>query len=502
MTPFPPAYAEIAELRRLRGQMGKESPGDDAGKALRGRIDQLVARLGSPVRVAILGGPRSGKSSLVNFLAGADLIPTDAPSSERPPVIVRFNEKPMTAAGWWSGIEVAEDGFRLEAAALHSPDFIEFRLPNPILKFMSFLDMPSVGTGDAQTEQVRWVSSRADIIVWCGRANAKWEAEELPVLAPAADRLKGRSLLVVTHTDLLAGPEIEALAGKLKGLTAGLFQAVRMISTARALKASPEGKVIDPAGWEASGGRNMAATVLAFARAVRNSEIATARKLLKDARDGFPAAAAKIDDASAPTEAEAAAPAEPEVPQAAPEPAPEPAREPEPAPVAATEPEATAPEPEASPEAEPVAPVPTTPEPVTLEPSEPEPEPVVASEPAPAEAASPAVASFVDGPESGALAALQARLDEMIAYTVDEAAFRDWGFLNLVVETADEVSNAVAPRTALTEEAAWLRSQVDDAFGEFNMMQMGGTEQHCVDAARLLLQLARDLSWAATREEA
>jgi hypothetical protein len=90
----------------------------------------------------------------------------------------------------------------------------------------------------------------------------------------------------------------------------------------------------------------------------------------------------------------------------------------------------------------------------------------------------------------------------MLAYATANEDFRVWGFLNLVVEVADDISNAVAPRTALIDDTGWLRSQIDDAFGEFNMMQLGGEDRHCVQSARLLLQLSRDFAWATSHEGA
>lgn len=448
MTLLHSANTEIVDLKKLRKALSERDAPD---KSLISKIDLLISRLASPVRVAILGGPRSGKSSLVNFLAGADLIPTSADSEGRPPVIVRYGDKPKTAAGWWSGIEVAEEGLRLESVTMHQPDFIEFRISSPILRSLSFLDMPSVEAGDAQTEQIRWVSSRADVIIWCTRADAEWRVEEHDVLEPAADRLKGRSLLAVTHKDTLEPAEATSLEAQVRAEAAELFKSIVLVSTTDAIQSSPGGDVVDEEAWKQSGGQQIASAVLGLARAVRVSEIKAARKMIKDGASPSSEKAAidnnaqKQETASVPDDSEKGL---------------------------------------SDGQNDDVGAVLAA----------------VTAELDPNKQAIPQDTETVT--ESGALGVLQTRINQLIDYSADAEGFRDWGFLNAIVEMADDVSNAVAGRGALKEEAAWLRSQIDDAFGEFNMMQMGGTEQHCFDAATLLLQLSRDLAWGAARGEA
>lgn len=479
VTPFPIATAEITALRRLCAILGKTKPDDENAKARKAKAEQLVVRLGGPVRVAVLGGPGSGKTSLVNFLIGSELIPHEEGTTPRPPIIIRYDEEPATVAGWWSGIEIAEKGLKLEAAAVHKPDFIEFRIPNPILQFIGFLEMPKVDDEAGRSEQIRWASRRADVVIWCTKASSPWSEADAQIWAPFAEKLYGRSLLAVTHVDEVDMPR-ESLRDQLPPETANLFENTVLIATTDAIKAAPEGRVTEPELWEASGGRMLATSVLSLARKIRQSEVEAAQRLLAEPSETSSADEKPVehDVSEAETPNETAKTFAAETPPLATE---------EIGQSADTQPPAKSETTKESPK-----PALEKAEDTAVAPAE---EP---SEHAPESTDTNAVPPVGDG----SLGLLQTHLDTLISYAAQEDSFRVWEFLNSVVEMSDEISDKVANEGSLTGDKAWLRSQLDDAFTAFNMMQMEGGEQQCLEAATLLLQLSRDFSWAtATSEE-
>ena len=54
-----------------------------SGTPQEGELRELMARLGEPLRVAIAGRVKAGKSTLLNALVGQELAPTDAGESTR-----------------------------------------------------------------------------------------------------------------------------------------------------------------------------------------------------------------------------------------------------------------------------------------------------------------------------------------------------------------------------------------------------------------------------------
>ena len=90
--------AEIDALARRLGNWSRTAPAWRPAETcqavmdrLSGRLDTLRIRLESPLVVATLGGSGTGKSSLINALAGAELVRTgrDRPTTLRPAVICR-----------------------------------------------------------------------------------------------------------------------------------------------------------------------------------------------------------------------------------------------------------------------------------------------------------------------------------------------------------------------------------------------------------------------------
>lgn len=467
MTPLPSAEKELAGLERfLAIDLSPRQAEDAAVQDLRRRAERLATRMANPVRVAVLGLPGSGKSALAGFLAGCSYtLPAPTAKGGALPVILRHGKRQETCAGWWSGIEIPVSGLDLEAAAVHSPDYIELRLPNPILEHISFIDMPGLGEWPEQKEQVRWSASRADVLLWCTHGEHAWEDDEWQLWSLVPIRLQKRSLLVVTHAE---APEIRdtetGVVARLTATTGQRFANVVGIATVAALGAAPSGQVLDAAAWEASGGRALVGALIGSARDVRRGDIAAAHEIIAAGLDalglrpaeGAPREPARGDAAGAqgrgpgsrPLVHDRSKPRDPEPDAAAGTPAP----------------------PDAAP---------------------------ASAAPAGADSAETASAG-------GALIAfLGERIDALIAYAEAGDDFKDWEFMAQVTELADALSQRIADRGLFGgEDERWIRHQLEDAFVSFSLMQMEPGEGPCRDAARLLLQICRDLAWATTPAEA
>ena len=142
MTPLPNAEKERADLERL---VTAETDGGRRLPPERDRIvrvaERLALRLANPVRVALIGLPGAGKSTLAGFLVGHRFEPPRTADGGRLPVILRHGERPSGVAGWWSGIEIPLSGVDLSAASEYGPDYAELRLSEHYADFKRLTKM-------------------------------------------------------------------------------------------------------------------------------------------------------------------------------------------------------------------------------------------------------------------------------------------------------------------------------------------------------------------------
>ncbi|BBZ49814.1 isoniazid-induced protein IniC [Mycobacterium heidelbergense] len=66
-------------------------------------LDRIGARLGEPIRIALAGTLKAGKSTLVNALVGEDIAPTDATEATRIVTWFRHGPTPKVTANHWGG---------------------------------------------------------------------------------------------------------------------------------------------------------------------------------------------------------------------------------------------------------------------------------------------------------------------------------------------------------------------------------------------------------------
>ncbi|MCX7645763.1 MAG: hypothetical protein N2Z62_10775 [Rhodobacteraceae bacterium] len=282
MSPFPSAEKELADLERFLAAAGSNTrAGDPAFDDLRKRAERAALRLANPIRVAIVGLPGAGKSLLASFLVGEHVVRPQSRSGAGLPVILRHGDRREAYVSWWSGIDIPLPGNDLSTAGQHNPDYVEIRLPNPVLRFLSFMSLPGPADWNAQKELVRWVAGRADVLIWCAAGKAGWTDDERQLWALVPRRLQTQSLLVLTHpADALAGTPLGALPDNAITGARMQFHDVIGIATEAALVAAPGGQVVDPATWERAGGKALVGALIAAARVARRNDIALAREIL------------------------------------------------------------------------------------------------------------------------------------------------------------------------------------------------------------------------------
>lgn len=173
-----------------------------ASGALSAKLQQqaqaLAAQIEKPVRMSVLGLPGSGKSQLINLLAGSAVLP---PGIKLPAVQLTYGDTPQADCTLADGtIETIESGDLTEAAK-RSPVFVDARYPLPSLRKLSFLEVAAGPSHEEQKRAMMWAAKRTDMAVWCTEEGFGEQEEDLLYLMP--DRVQDNAFLVMTKADLL-----------------------------------------------------------------------------------------------------------------------------------------------------------------------------------------------------------------------------------------------------------------------------------------------------------
>lgn len=124
-------------------------------------VADLARRLEEPLRVAVAGRIKAGKSTLLNALLGEQVAATDAGECTLMPTWYRHGETPSATLYLVDGRDLPlvlrrDDGRLALDLAGHSPDQvsrIEVRWPAPVLESMTLVDTPGLGSLTEETSR-------------------------------------------------------------------------------------------------------------------------------------------------------------------------------------------------------------------------------------------------------------------------------------------------------------------------------------------------------------
>jgi hypothetical protein len=257
-------------IDRLQGALD----GDALPKAAREYANHLLKRLSSPVRVAILGNPKSGKSELINMFAGRRLIPKDArlPTTE----VVYGDAESMTVTSV-DGTVRADLPLDLAGVAASSAAFLRIEAPIPILQRISLLEVVTDGKAAELKSAVDWSVRRTEIALWCSQS---FDAGERAIWTRVPDSLKDHAFLVLTKADALSAEKVlSQRVAALETVVAEEFHSLFAVATLQAIKAHRSG-VMDEAMYHASGGGALTAEILRHAERGRRADFDSAHMFL------------------------------------------------------------------------------------------------------------------------------------------------------------------------------------------------------------------------------
>lgn len=330
--------------------------------------ERLIERLERPARIALLGLPGSGKSSILNLLVGTVVVPE---TLRLPTIIVQHGDVSRMLCTLTDGTTKIVPGADLAEVLPLAPALVTLEMDLPALRVISLLE---VSAGPMEAEQKRaatWASKRADIVIWC---TTSYLPKEQAVWESLPDSVKDNSFMFLTKVDLLGSRDsAQAMHDRVELRAGEEFRQILSISAKQARAAMPPGGQVNRDLFRDSGASAVITAIKTRVQSGRRADMDTAELLLARHVEASELVAKRFADGDEAEAPKAWTP--PPEPEAAPvEPVPEPTTEvaqPEPAPVEAAV--DVAPEPEVTPEPEPA------------------PEPIASPEPAPAaEAVAPA----------------------------------------------------------------------------------------------------------------
>ncbi|MDY6809660.1 MAG: dynamin family protein [Actinomycetota bacterium] len=239
----------------------RAAPGTDVAAAI-DDLDRCARRLGEPLRIALAGTLKAGKSTLLNALIGEELAPTDATECTKMVTWFRHGTAPAVRAYHQNGLSAPvpiqrTDGrldFDLAALDPASIDRLEVQWPTTELTRCTVIDTPGTASLNAEVSErtLRLLTpadgvSGADAVVYLMRTTT---ANDVSTLAELSRQVGGRAgplgvIGVLSRADELGVGRIDAMlsAKEIAARTAadlsasGLCQAVVPVAGLLALTA-------------------------------------------------------------------------------------------------------------------------------------------------------------------------------------------------------------------------------------------------------------------------
>lgn len=159
----------------------------------------LAERLRRPVRVGIFGLPRSGKTQVLNGLAGEILLPSGLPLT---PIELDYHDHSHIVITQDDGLQYPFDGSLEQALCSGAPVFVQMHAPLAMLLHTSLLLVPA--EPEEMDAALCWGTGRCDIFIWCTR---HWSETDATLWRRGPDSLRDHALLVSTGPERV-GPEV------------------------------------------------------------------------------------------------------------------------------------------------------------------------------------------------------------------------------------------------------------------------------------------------------
>ncbi|MEM9796424.1 MAG: dynamin family protein [Pseudomonadota bacterium] len=211
-------------------------------------LDHLAAWHAARPGFALLGEFSAGKSTLLNYLLGEELLPTQVTATELPPIWISHGTAQRHRMLGRDGILTPTGSDLLEAGGAGDALLVHVTHPAPILRRTDIIDTPGISDPRLARNALDFLMPFLDFAIWCSPAGQAWRQTEKAMWTSVPKTLRKHSLLTLTRVDKLRNDrDRERVLTRARSETDGLFSKVLPLDTPAALAAT------DDATAEASG---------------------------------------------------------------------------------------------------------------------------------------------------------------------------------------------------------------------------------------------------------
>ncbi len=217
----------------------------------------LVRRLGSTVRVAVLGLDNAGKSKLMNFMAGQEIIPKGA---DWPALEICWGPVNRTLITRPDGTVDASENIVGSDITNKNSTGLKVEIPLDILQSISLSKCYHAGGEEDYFDVVLHAVEQADIVLWCSQQFSELEKALWSVVP---EELKDHSFFVLTKADELAvAGKLNSVISEIQDAVADEFHSLIPLATLQAIAASDEKANGDDTAYVASGGQALMSAIM------------------------------------------------------------------------------------------------------------------------------------------------------------------------------------------------------------------------------------------------
>ncbi|MCY1128263.1 dynamin family protein [Frigidibacter sp. RF13] len=193
-------------------------------------------RLPGPPRLGLMGEFSAGKTTLINFLLGDEVLPTRVTATQMPPVWLSYGPRAahyVTTDGERRDIDFEEIG----AVEVEGVRYVKITCEAEILHDFDLIDTPGISDPNIPDAYRQAVIDFVDGVIWCTHAPQAWRESERSAWVAMPDRLFASSILLATRSDKLADKDRARVEARLRHEAGSLFGEIIMFSTMDAIRA-------------------------------------------------------------------------------------------------------------------------------------------------------------------------------------------------------------------------------------------------------------------------